>query len=148
MTTPAEDYGALLRGAIKKAREEAPKVVDDLIRLSSNAAAAVADVTKGLAALEMSPQEKPKDSPAVFQLTFRKVKSDAPPTDLGIYRVTEAGYPVVRWFTKGRWEAAPAAPDETFMNPGSMEGHFKWLISNPQSRVVVLVAYFLEQAKP
>jgi hypothetical protein len=65
MSTAATDYEHLLSEAINKARENAPRATDDLLRFSSRAAEAVDSVTRGAAALDLVPVN-PK-----FQADFR-----------------------------------------------------------------------------
>src|SRR4051794_19466583 len=47
---------------------------------------------------------------------LREVSSEAPAADLGVYRVSVAGYPVLRWFTRTKWERVPEQPDQTLTN--------------------------------
>jgi hypothetical protein len=146
MSSAPLDFEALLRDAIKQAKERAPRAVDDLLRLSSMAARAVAGVTAGAASLELAPINQAEGARPAYQLVLRKIGSEAPPSELGVYAVTAAGYPVLRWFSRGSWELGPDEPAHTFTSTGELEGHFKWLISSPESRLVMLVTFFQEQA--
>jgi len=143
-TTPAE-FESMLREAVRKAQEAAPRAVDDLVRCASKVAEAVAGVTGGAAALELVPVEGGGRTPT-YQLQLRKVDSDAPPADLGIFCVTEAGYPVLRWWSRAKWEQAPGRPDEQHTTFSELEGHFKWMLSKPESTLVVLVTFFQQQS--
>ena len=143
-TTPAE-FEIMLREAVSKAIEAAPRAVDDLVLCASKAAEAVARVTKDAAALELVPVEREAGTTPTYQLQFRKVDSEAPPSDLGIYRVTEAGYPVQRWYSRAKWEGHPEQPDGEYTTYGGLEGNFKWMLSNPDSRLVSLVTFFQQQ---
>jgi hypothetical protein len=145
MSIAPADYERLLREAVHKAREAAPRAVDDLIRCASGAAEAVAVVTRDAAILELVPLNEGKDSTPTYQLQLRKVGSEAPPSDLGIYRVTKTGYPVLRWFTRAKWERSPDKPDRQFSNLNELEDNFKWMVSQPESKLVVLVTFFQQE---
>jgi hypothetical protein len=151
-TTPA-DFERMLREAVSKAKEAAPRAVDDLVHCASKAAEAVAGVTGSAAALELVPIDvrdehgrRFKGATPTYQLQLRKVDSEAPPSDLGIFRVTETGYPVLRWYSRAKWEGHPEKPDEQYTTISELEGNFKWMLSNPDSRLVVLVSFFQQQA--
>ena len=51
MTIKSTDFERMLREAVSKAREGAPRGVDDLVRCASSAAGAVAQVTAGAATI-------------------------------------------------------------------------------------------------
>jgi hypothetical protein len=143
-TTPAE-FESMLREAVNKAKEAAPRAVDELVRCASKAAEAVAGVTRGAAALELVPVDQRAGTGPTYQLQLRKVDSEAPPSDLGIYRVSVAGYPVLRWYSRAKWEGNPEKPDGQYTTFGELEGNFKWMLSNPESRLVVLVTFFQQE---
>jgi hypothetical protein len=145
-TSPAE-YERLLREAINQAKASAPRAVEDLLRCSSQAAEAVAGVTGGAAALELVPINQGEDATPTYQLQLRRVGSEAPPSDLGIYRVTAAGYPVLRWYSRKSWESRPDQPDGEYPGVSELESNFRWLVSNPSSRLVVLVTFFQDLAR-
>ncbi len=144
---PAE-YESLLLNAVRQAQENAPRAYDDVLRFASKAAEAVARVTGGVAVLELLPINRGKAANPAFQLQLRKVGSEAPPSDLGVYALTAAGYPVMRWYSRPRWERHPQQPNKTYPNAGELEGNFKWLVSKPESRLVTLVTFFQQQASP
>jgi hypothetical protein len=146
MSSPTADYADLLREAIKQAKENAPRAVDDLLRCASKAAEAVTGVTGGAAALELVPINQGENATPTYQLQLRKVGSEAPPSDLGVYRVTSAGYPVLRWHSRNGWESHPDHPNEQFPSLTELEGNFKWMVSKPESRLVTLVTYFQQPA--
>jgi hypothetical protein len=146
MNTAAADYAHLLREAINQAKANAPGAVDDLLRCASKAAEAVAGVTRGAAALELVPINQVEEAAPAYQLQLRKVGSEAPPSDRGVYRVTAAGYPVLRWFSRPTWESRPDKPDGQFPGFSELEGNFRWMVSKPESRLVVLVTFFQDQA--
>jgi hypothetical protein len=140
-TTPAE-FETMLREAVSKAKEAAPRAVDDLVLCASKAAEAVARVTIDAAVLDLVPVDQSNGATPIYQLQLRKVDSDAPPSDLGIYRVTEAGYPVQRWYSRAKWEGNPEKPDGQYVNSNELESNFKWMLSKPESRLVVLINFF------
>jgi hypothetical protein len=148
MSTSEPDFEQLLRKAIQKAKESAPRAVADLQSISSRAAEAVDRVTAGTAALDLVPIKQEEDgSPLAFQLQLRKVNSDAPATDLGVYQVSAAtGYPVQRWYSRKGW-ASGNKPDQEYMGSTPLASNFEWIVSNPESRLVVLVTYFQEQIR-
>lgn len=145
MNTAPPDYGHLLREAINEAKVNAPRAIDDLIRFSSKAAEAVADVTGGAAALELVPINQGENATPTYQLQLRKVGSEAPPSDLGVYRVTAAGYPVLRWYSRRSWESHPEKADAMHQNPSELEGNFRGMVSNHDSRLVTLVTFFQQK---
>jgi hypothetical protein len=146
MSTSAADFQQLLRDAVAQAKASAPRAVADLLLCSSKAAEAVAQVTAGAAVLELVPVNQAGEATPTYQLQLRKVGSEAPPSDLGIYRLSAAGYPVLRWYSRRKWEADPDEPDEQYASFAELEGNFKSLVSKPESRLVVLVAFFQQQA--
>lgn len=146
MNPSTADYAHLLREAINQARANAPRAVDDLLRCASKAAEAVAGVTGGAAALELVPINQGEHARPTYQLQLRKVGSEAPPSDLGVYCVTATGYPVLRWHSRNSWESRPDTPDEQYPGVSELEGNFRWLVSKPESRLVLLVTFFQQQA--
>ena len=146
MSTASADYEHLLSEAINQARANAPRAVDDLLRFSSKAAEAVAKVTGGAAALELVPINQGEGATPTYQLQLRKVGSEAPPSDLGVYRVTAAGYPVLALVLA---EALGGSSGDTRRRVppivGDLEGNFRWMVSNPESRLVVLVTFFQQK---
>lgn len=138
--TATENFEQLLRDAIVKAKEAAPRASDDLFRYSSQVASAVERVTGGAAKLELVPLNLPDGARPSYQLLLRKSGSESPPSDLGVYNLfPDAGYPIHRWYSKSRWEAEPDSPTKTFLNSAELESHFRWLSSDPTSRLVILV---------
>jgi len=148
MTTSAADYTDLLREAIKQAKANAPRAVDDLVSCASRAAEAVVKATGGAAVLELILINQGENTTPTYQLQLRKVGSEAPPSDLGVYCVTAAGYPVHRWYSRNSWEAHPDNPTQQFHGVGDLESNFKWMLSKPESRLVVLVTFFQQQGQP
>jgi hypothetical protein len=145
MSTSTPDFEQLLRQAIQKAKDSAPRAVADLHRLASQAAEAVDRVTKGTAALDLVPVNPDGGPPTAYQLQLRKVNSDAPPSDLGVYQVSSAGYPVHRWYSRKAWESRPDNPKQKYTGVEQLAGNFQWIVSDPESRLVVLVTFFQEQ---
>ena len=145
MSTTHAEFENMLRDAINKAKETAPRAVDDLVGCASKAAEAVAGVTGGAAVLELVPVDERDDSTPTYQLQLRKSGSEAPSSDLGIYRVTSAGYPVLRWYSRAKWESNPEKPDGQYNDFSALESNFKWMLSKPESRLVVLVTFFQQQ---
>lgn len=135
------DLEALLRRAIRQAKETAPRVADDLFRCASDVAAAVDRVTDGTVKLELVDAADPAGEAPTFFLQLFRAGSEAPPTDLGVYALAEAGYPVQRWVSRRQWESQSQKPDHLFQNRPELEHHFEWLISQPESRLVTLIAY-------
>jgi hypothetical protein len=141
MSAATADYGSLLQTAVEQAKANAPRATDDLLRFSSQAAVAVAGVTKGAAALELVPVNPGSGDIRTYQLQFRRVGSDAPPSDLGVYQIPPTGYPVFRWPSWGAWERSPDNAPNQHLNVGELDAHFRWLLSDADSRLVVLVAF-------
>jgi hypothetical protein len=146
MSTSAADYNQLLRDAIAQAKAAAPRAADDLVLCASKAAEAVTQVTAGAAVLELVPLTQTGDASPAYQLQLRRAGSEAPPSDLGVFRLSPAGYPVQRWYSRRKWESDPEHPEQLCLNFGELEGHFKWMVSKPESRLVVLVSFFLQRA--
>ncbi len=145
MSTTQVELESMLREAVHKAKEAAPRAVDDLVRCASEAAEAVAAVTRDAAVLELVPVEHEDRDRPTYQLQIRRNGSDAPPSDLGVYQVAAAGYPVLRWYSREKWASNPTAPAQLYKNSSELEGNFKWMLSQPESRLVVLVAFFQQQ---
>jgi hypothetical protein len=139
MTAAATDFERLLREALDQVTANAPQANRDLVRLASEAADAVSKVTEGAATLELVPIDVGEDPRTTYQLQLRRNKSEAPGSDLGVYRLSEAGYPIHRWGARGSWEAKPENPDSEQLNISDVRGHFNWMLSKPDSRLVVLV---------
>jgi hypothetical protein len=146
MNPTSTDFEQLLREALAQAKAAAPHASDDLVRFASRATEAVARVTDGVATLDLVPITPSDDPRPTYQLQFRKVGSQSPASDLGIYRLSAAGYPIQRWYSITKWREQPEQPDAALETPQAVEGHFKWLVSKPESRLVILVAYFQQQA--
>ena len=147
MSKQKPNYEQLLRKAIKDAKEAAPRAVEDLLRVASEAADAVEKVTEGTAVLEMVPLDSEEGATKAYQLQLRKTGSEAPPTDLGVYSTTTAGYPVMRWYSRRGWEDHPDEPNQQYPGSNELEGNFRWMLSNHESRLVVLLTFFQEQLK-
>jgi hypothetical protein len=147
MSTSEQDFSVLLRKGVAKAQAKAPLAAADLRRCASRASVAVAKVTEDAASLELLPISKGKRIFSAYQLQLRKNGSDAPASDLGIYLVTEAGYPIKRWYSRRGWEAHPKKADRTFNSVKELNAHFKWLVSNPDSRLVMFVIFFQKQSQ-
>lgn len=147
MSTPVLDYEQLLREAITQAKVGAPQVEDELRTCASQAAVAIAKVTNGTAALDLVPLPRPDAVPPAFQLLLRRVGHDGPPSDLGVYQLSEAGYPIQRWYSRGWWRNSPKQTEHLYENKAALEGHFRWMISDRSSRLVVLVAFIMQQAQ-
>jgi hypothetical protein len=145
MSTVVSEYERLLREAITQAKAGAPQVVEELRGCASGATEAIANVTGGAAALELIPLARPDEAPPAFQLQLRGVGREAPPSDLGVYQLSEAGYPIQRWSSRGGWESSPTQAEHLLQNKSELEGHFRWMVSNPSSRLVVLVAFIMQQ---
>lgn len=146
MSTTPVDFETMLRAAVEQVRHQAPGALDDLLRCSSRAASAVAGVTGGQAILELVPLETGEGPRGVYQLQMRRSAGEAPPSDLGVYRLGEAGYPIRRWHARHAWEEQPDRPRDSFADAPELEAHFRWLVSSPESRLVVLVTFFQGQA--
>ncbi len=140
-----DDYTELLESAINQAKAKAPQAADELRSCASRASRAVAEVTEGTAVLELVPINQGKENASIFQLQLRKVESESPPSDLGIYQVTAAGYPIFKWYSRGAWESRPEEPEEQFSSVAELDGNFRWMLSQPESRLVLLVMFFKEQ---
>lgn len=147
MSTPVLDYEQLLREAISQAKLGAPQVAVELRSCASRAAEAIANLTNGAAALDLISLSRQDGAPSAFQLLLRRVGYDGSPSDLGVYQLSEAGYPIQRWYSLGSWERSPDQTEHIYENKSTLEGHFRWMISNPSSRLVVLVAFIMQQAR-
>ena len=147
MSTSVLEYEVLLLEAITQAKAGAPQVAHDLRDYASRSAEAIAKVTDGAAALDLISLPSPDGSPPVFELLLRRVGHDGPQSDLGIYLTSEAGYPIRRWYSRGSWESNPNRHDQIYDNQSALDGHFRWMISSPSSRLVILVAFIMEQVK-
>ena len=104
-------------------------------------------MTEGAAALELVPINQGQDARPAYQLQLRNVGSEAPPSDLGVYCVTPIGYPVQRWYSRNAWEDHPDKPAKDYLKVDDLEGHFKWMVSDPESRLVVLVIFFQQRGQ-
>ena len=60
-----------------------------------------------------------------FQLLLRRVGDHGPPSDLGVYQLAEAGYPIQRWYSRGSWEAVPDQTEHLYERQDAhWRGHF------------------------
>jgi hypothetical protein len=139
MSAALTDFERQLREALDKATENAPQANEDLVRFASEAAEAVLNVTDGLAILELHPIISDEDQRMTYQLRLRTKNSEAPASDLGVFCLSEAGYPVLRWSSKRNWEARPDKPDLEHFNVNDIKGNFAWMLSKPDSKLVLLV---------
>jgi hypothetical protein len=138
----------MLRDAIAKAKEATPRASDDLYRCSSAIAEVVDRVTTGSVKLELVELNQIEGAPHAYQLQLHKVGSESPASDLGIYFLTPDGYPIQRWLSRRKWEAHPHEPNGTYSSMVELEGHFQWMISNPESRLVTLITFLQPQLSP
>jgi hypothetical protein len=104
-------------------------------------------VTEGTGVLEMVPIDQGGDATKAYQLQLRKAGSEAPPTDLGVYSTTTTGYPVMRWYSRNGWEDHRDEPNQQYHGLNELEGNFRWMLSNHESRLVVLLTFFQGQLK-
>ena len=144
MSTQLAEYADLLQEAVKQSKANAPRAVDDFYRCFGKVSEAVTGVTGGRALLELV-LIKQSQTPNVYQLQLRKVGSAAPPYDLGVYHVSKGGYPVLRWHSSISWETYNEGlgdSDQEFSNLEALDAHFRWLVSDPKSRLVILVTFF------
>lgn len=147
MSTTTPDYETLLRDAIRKAKAGAPRVADELRACASEASRAIAIVTDGAAILELASLPTPDGSPPAFHLRLRDARDEGRPTsDLGVYQLSEAGYPIQRWYSLRTWENQPLEGEHRYLNLQELDFHFRWMVSDPSSRLVVLVAFYLQQS--
>ena len=145
MTAPRPNYEELLLQAISQAKAGAPQVSDELRICASQSAEAIAKVTNGVGALDLIPLSTPDERPPAYQLQLRRVGHDGPPSDLGVYQLSEAGYPIQRWYSLLGWQSDQDPAGRPFFNKGDLEGHFRWMISDRSSRLVVLVAFIMQE---
>jgi hypothetical protein len=146
MSVAKVDYEQLLRDAIARAKAGVPTVAGELVECASRATDAIRKVTNGAADLYLSESLVGEGGPRTFFLFLRAVNQEGPPSDLGVYQLAEAGYPIQRWYSRSGWEKNPKQPEHLFANKGAVESHFQWMISDPSSRLVVLVAFIMQQA--
>lgn len=142
MSTANTEFESMLREAVTKAIEAAPRAVNELIGCASKVAEAVAAVTGQFAVLELVPLEHEVGSMPTYQLQLSKHGSDAPPSDLGIYQLTAAGYPILHWYSQAKWLENPETPEKQYDDVAALESSFKWMLSDPESRLVMLVTFF------
>jgi len=147
MSPTVQDYAQLLRDAITQTKSESPQVAVELRTCASHAAEAIATVTNGAAALDLVPLSRPDGESLAFQLILRRVGVEGTPSDLGVYQLSEAGYPIHRWYSRGSWESNPTQAEHLYDDTEALESHFRWLISNSSSRLVVLVAFILQKVQ-
>lgn len=145
MSVASTDFERLLREAVDQAAANAPQANEDLLRLASWAADAVSKVTEGAATLELVPIDVGDDPRPTYQLQLRRDSSEAPASDLGVFRLSEAGYPIYRWATRRNWELRPEAPDNEHINVQNLTDNFNWMLSKPDSKLVVLVNYLRQR---
>ena len=93
MTAATADFTDLVQHALKEAKAQAPRAVDDLRRCASQAADAVARVTGGVGALELVPINQSENAKTTYQLQLRKVNSEAPPIGSGCLQRNGSGIP-------------------------------------------------------
>jgi hypothetical protein len=145
MSGSATGFEEMLRGALEKARERAPEANNDLIKLTSEASNAVSRVSGGVARLELSPINVAGDDRPTYQLQLRRNDdSEAPWSDLGVFRLSETGYPIDRWPSRGNWDSNPDRPDRQHTNVADLKGNFEYMLSVPDSRLVVLLNYLVK----
>ncbi len=133
------DFELKLRKALDKATANAPQAERDLVKVASQAAQAVSAVTEGLATLELVSIREDGDPRPTYQLRLRRIDSEAPASDLGVFRVSEGGYPIDRWATLRNWEANLDKPERQHFNVGDLKGNFDYMFSQQDSKLVVLL---------
>ena len=131
MSAAPTDFERLLREALDQATAKMPAANTDLFRLASEAADAVSNVTGGTARLQLTPIDVGEDARPTYQLQLRKDKSEAPVSDLGVFRLSETGYPIHRWQSRRNWEAQCEAPDNEHFNVQQLKDNFHWMLSKP-----------------
>lgn len=145
------NFESLLRKAIDERKKAPPGALSDLIGLASEANNAIMAVTKNAAMLRLEPirsNDPNNSSPSddwelpTFQLVFRKVGGDSPPSDFGVYRLSKNGFPIKRWYSRENWLAHPKKADVTLTNLAGLVNNFEYLVSHPESRLVALISYF------
>jgi hypothetical protein len=117
----------------------APEASKDIVRLASEAADAVSRVTEGAATLELVPIVFDEGPCTTYQLQFRRNNSEAPASNLGIFRLSSVGYPIQRWSSRKNWEARPETPDREHFKAHDVKSNLSWMLSKPESKLVVLV---------
>jgi hypothetical protein len=147
MSAAPTEFERLLRQAVDQAKANAQQAEKDLLRLTSEAADAVSNVTEGAATLELIPIDVSPDTRPTYQLQLRRNKSEAPASDLGVFRLSETGYPVHRWPSRRNWESQSENPEQEHSALPDLKGNFDWMLSKPNSKLVVLVNH-LRQSKP
>lgn len=114
--------------------------VDDLNRCVSQANEVVARLTDEACILELVPI---KNTETAYKLQFRKIDSESPPSDLGVYNITTTGYPIERWYSLMNWEKNELITTY-FDTVSAVESHFNWLASSPSSRLMLLIRWYKE----
>ena len=139
MSAASTDFERLLRDALDLATANAPQAGKDLFKYASEAAEAVSKITEGAATLELVPIDNNGDPRVAYHLQLRKNQSEAPASDLGVFQLSPTGYPIQRWAARGNWEARPTQPDNEHFTPANVRDNFVWMLSKPDSKLVVLV---------
>ena len=136
------DFESLLRKAVNDRKKVAPGAGTDLTELASEANNAIMAFTKNAATLRLEEIGSNDSGSPTFQLVLREVGGDGPPSDFGVYRLSSAGYPIRRWYSRENWLARPKRADVKLMDRDELVNNFKYLVSNPKSRLVALISFF------
>jgi hypothetical protein len=139
MSDDPTEFEKMLREALAQAVANAPQAKEDLIGLASEAGDAVKKVTEGAATVELVPIDVTDDPRPTYQLQFLRLDSESPRSDLGVFRLSASGYPIQRWASKGAWESNPESPEREHLNVGALRGNFKFMLSKPDTRLVILI---------
>ena len=139
MTAASVDFERLLRDALDLATANAPQAGKDLFEYASEAAEAVSKITGGAATLELVPIDMSGDPRAAYHLQLRKNQSEAPASDLGVFQLSPTGYPIHRWAARRNWEDRPERPDNEHFTAVNVRDNFVWMLSKPDSKLVILV---------
>jgi hypothetical protein len=53
----------------------------------------------------------------------------------------------MRWYSRRGWEDHPDEPNQQYPDLNELEGNLRWMLSNHESRLVILLTFFQEQLK-
>ena len=105
-------------------------------------------VTQGQLILELEPDPAvDQEKQPTFDLKLKTKAGSAKPASLGIYRISDAGYPVECWWSRKNWKGQPTQPNESFPTVAKLETHFQWMVSDSSSGLVRQITYFLQQMR-
>jgi hypothetical protein len=135
------DFTALLREAVNTVNAAHQKAVDDLLHLSGQLDAAVAELSDGALHIKLV---EVADSPTEVAYEMQLHDPTCPHYSFHMYKVPIAGYPIAY---------GPRSSGSKFgtfesqcLHKTALEQHFGALLTDPQSPLVVQVSFALRHA--